>query len=103
MKYIRFIPAFLLGAMLMACNTPKKLYEAQEYDQVIQRFAPDICGGDMNAKRINYVTRQLREHPGLDIQTAFFNAGYRSRATAWRNFKEIVGVTPTEYRQQLFP
>ena len=55
MKYIRFIPAFLLGAMLMACNTPKKLYEAQEYDQVIQRFAPDICGGDMNAKRINYV------------------------------------------------
>ncbi|MBR4561263.1 MAG: hypothetical protein IKO23_05045 [Bacteroidales bacterium] len=55
MKYIRFIHAFLLGAMLMACNTPKKLYEAQEYDQVIQRFAPDICGGDMNAKRINYV------------------------------------------------
>ena len=55
MKYIRFIPAFLLGAMLMACNTPKKLYEAQEYDQVIQRFAPDICGGDMNVKRINYV------------------------------------------------
>ena len=55
MKYIRFTPAFLLGAMLMACNTPKKLYEAREYDQVIQRFAPDICGGDMNAKRINYV------------------------------------------------
>ena len=55
MRYIRLIPALLLGAMLTACNTTKKLYEAQEYDEVIQRVAPDICGGDMNAKRINYV------------------------------------------------
>ena len=55
MKYLRLIPILLLGAMLTACNTTKKLYEAQEYDQVIQRLAPDICDGDMNAKRINYV------------------------------------------------
>lgn len=55
MKYIRLIPALLLGAMLTACNTTKKLYEAQEYDQVIQRVAPDICDGDLNAKQINYV------------------------------------------------
>ena len=55
MKYLRLIPALLFGAMLTACNTTKKLYEAQEYDQVIQRVAPDICDGDMNAKHINYV------------------------------------------------
>lgn len=55
MKYLRLIPALLLGAMLTACNTTKKLYEAQEYDQVIQRVAPDICDGDLNAKQINYV------------------------------------------------
>jgi hypothetical protein len=55
MKYLNLIPAFLLAAMLTACNTPKKLYEAQAYDQVIQRYAPDICDGDMNANRINYV------------------------------------------------
>ena len=55
MKYIRLIPMLLLGAMLTACNTTKKLYEAQEYDQVIQRLAPDICDGDMNANRINMV------------------------------------------------
>ena len=55
MKYLRLIPALLLGAMLTACNTTKKLYEAQEYDQVIQKVAPKICDGDMNAKQINYV------------------------------------------------
>ena len=55
MKYLQLIPALLLGAMLTACNTTKKLYEAQQYDEVIQRVAPDICAGDMNAKHINYV------------------------------------------------
>ena len=55
MKYLRLISALLLAALLASCNTIKKLYEAHEYDQVIQRLAPDICYGDMNAKRINYV------------------------------------------------
>lgn len=55
MKYLRLIPALLLGAMLTACNTTKKLYEAQAYDEVIQRVAPKICDGDMNATQINYV------------------------------------------------
>ena len=55
MKYLRLIPVMLLGALLASCNTTKKLYEAQKYDEVIQRVAPDICHGDKNAKRINYV------------------------------------------------
>ncbi|MBO7617985.1 MAG: hypothetical protein J6T22_12335 [Bacteroidales bacterium] len=55
MRYLRLIPALLLATMLTACNTTKKLYEAQEYDQVIQRLAPDICDGDMNANRITMV------------------------------------------------
>ena len=55
MKYIRLIPALLLGAMLTACNTTKKLYEAQAYDQVIQKVAPKVCGGKLNVDDINYV------------------------------------------------
>ena len=55
MKYLKLIPVLLLAGMLASCNTTKKLYEAQQYDEVIQRVAPDICTGDMNAKHINYV------------------------------------------------
>ena len=55
MKYLRMIPVLLLGAVLTACNTTKKLYEAQQYDQVIQRVAPEVCKGKMNDKDINYV------------------------------------------------
>ena len=55
MKYLKLIPVLLLGAMLTACNTTKKLYEAQQYDQVIQRVAPEVCKGKMNDKDIDYV------------------------------------------------
>jgi len=55
MRYLRLIPALLLSVMLTACNTTRKLYEAKEYDQVIQRLAPDICRGDKNANDINLV------------------------------------------------
>lgn len=55
----------------------------------------------INKLRIQCITDRLRENPRQDIQQLCYDAGYRSRITAWRNFKEITGVTPTEYRQSL--
>jgi len=53
------------------------------------------------SKRIDSVVEQLKKDPMLDVQVAFFNAGFRSRTTAWRNFKELMGVTPSEFRQSI--
>lgn len=53
----------------------------------------------VNRRRVEVVAGLLQKDPDTDIQAAFFNAGFRSRTTAWRHFKEIMGVTPTEYRQ----
>ncbi len=53
MKYVRLIPALLLAVLMASCNTTKKLYEAQEYDQVIQRLAPDATRGYVNGKEMN--------------------------------------------------
>ena len=55
----------------------------------------------INAKRVECVANQIKENPDIDVQTAFFNAGYRSRTTAWRNFKEITGMSPADYRLAL--
>ena len=52
-------------------------------------------------RRVAAVADQLRNDPECDIQEAFFNAGFRSRTTAWRNFKDVMGVTPSEFRQSL--
>lgn len=55
----------------------------------------------LNAKRVAGVAAQIEQDPEIDIQSAFFNAGYRSRTTAWRNFKDIMGQSPAEYKQAL--
>jgi AraC-type DNA-binding domain-containing proteins len=55
----------------------------------------------INGKRVACVASQIKLNPDMDIQCAFFNAGYRSRTTAWRNFKEIIGQSPAEYKNEL--
>ena len=55
----------------------------------------------INQRRIQFVMDSMRENPNLDMQQLCFEAGYRSRTTAWRNFKEITGLTPTEFRVNL--
>ena len=46
MKYTKIIPIMLLGLALTACNTNKKLYEAQRYDELIQKVGPEMCHGN---------------------------------------------------------
>lgn len=53
MRYLRLIPALLLAALLASCNTTKKLYQAQEYDQVIQRLAPEATKGKATLSEMN--------------------------------------------------
>lgn len=55
----------------------------------------------VNAKRVAGVVAQIEANPDIDVQSAFFNAGFRSRTTAWRNFKDITGKSPAEYKQEL--
>ena len=38
--------ALAISALTVSCNTTKKLYEAQQYDQVILTVAPKICQGE---------------------------------------------------------
>lgn len=52
-------------------------------------------------KRIDYVARLLEKNPTQNIKNLFFEAGYRSYPTAWRHFKEIKGMLPTEYAATL--
>lgn len=51
----------------------------------------------VHRRRIDYACQQLRENPQTNLQSLFYDAGYRSRTTAWRHFVDIVGCTPTEF------
>ncbi len=48
-------------------------------------------------RRIDYVVHQLKLNPRADVQELFFRMGYRDRSTAWRNFRKIMGMSPSEF------
>lgn len=50
------LPLVLMTVVLTtSCNTTRKLYEAQAYDEVIMREAPKVCSGRINNKNIGLV------------------------------------------------
>ena len=89
-------PDLSLTAMARLCGT-----NVTYLNRIIHEETGSSFKDLVNSKRIQNVATRLKEDASVDIQDAFFAAGYRSRATAWRNFKEIMGVTPTEFRQRL--
>lgn len=70
------------------------------YLQVAAKYKGYLSAMDMiHHIRIEYVCEQLRTVSSPQIQNIFYDAGYRSRTTAWRNFVNIMGCTPTEFEK----
>ncbi|MBO4893121.1 MAG: helix-turn-helix domain-containing protein [Prevotella sp.] len=51
----------------------------------------------VNSLRIGYVTDELRRNPLQSQRDLFFNAGFRSKTTAYRNFCKYNGQSPSEF------
>lgn len=51
----------------------------------------------MNEKRIAYMAAQLRLDPTQDHKHLYFDVGFRSRHTAYRNFVKFQGSSPTDF------
>ena len=54
----------------------------------------------INSYRINYVKQQLDENSTENLKILFYEAGFRSRITAWRSFSKFLGCSPTEYKNK---
>lgn len=89
-------PNLTLGNLAQSCAT-----NITYLNRVIRENTGNGFKDLVKTKRIECVAKQLEENPDLDLQNAFFNAGYRSRTTAWRNFKDIMGTSPAEFKQGL--
>lgn len=63
--------------------------------------AHTTCAEYINARRVGFIAEELRRRPNQSLQDLYFWAGYRSRQTAVRNFKELMGVSPSAYAESL--
>jgi len=51
----------------------------------------------LNQKRTGYMVNKLRQDPEQDQKPLYFEVGYRSRQTAYRNFVKFVGCSPSDF------
>lgn len=51
----------------------------------------------INALRIHDFIELVNNRKSENLQDAFYTAGFRSRATAIRNFRQVTGMTPSRY------
>ncbi len=51
----------------------------------------------LNKKRIDYMVSQLRRNPHQSHKELYFEAGFRSRHAAYRNFVKFQGCSPTDF------
>lgn len=57
----------------------------------------------LNRKRMAYVVEMMKAHPNYTLEAIAKDCGIGSISTFNRVFKEIFGVSPSEYRNNLIP
>lgn len=70
-------------------TTLASLFKAKGYEGGYREY--------VNRHRIEDFLEIMSQFPNRNMQEVFFIVGYRSRMTAFRNFKEYVGQSPSEY------
>lgn len=89
-------PDFSLQDLIHKTGMSRKAITA-----TVQEMGYDNFPHFMNTLRVKDFIATL-EHGKFDsFQNIFFDVGFRSRATAHRNFKQITGLSPSEYFLQI--
>lgn len=76
----------------------QRLFSNRTYvNEAFKRYSGMTFSEYITKRRIDYVAEELKRHSTANIQELFVDAGYRHRSTAWRHFRELKGVSPTEF------
>lgn len=68
--------------------------------EAIQRQGYEGYTSYINSKRIAEFIQIIEQQGSGNYLQTFFDVGFRSKTTALRNFREFIGMTPSEYFQK---
>lgn len=77
--------------------TTKLRTNRRALNSVVQEMGYDNFPSYINYLRVKDFTEIIENSKDDSFQNIFFNVGFKSRATAHRNFKNIKGLSPSEY------
>lgn len=69
----------------------------RQLTMAIKQLGYDSYPDMINRRRVTYIQEQLQTDPTQNLQDLFYDAGYRSRTSAWRNFTAITSCSPSDF------
>lgn len=69
--------------------------------KIMKLYAGTNLNGYINALRLEYAARLMRERADLPMKAVALDSGFRSLRTFYRLFIKRFGMTPTRYKDEL--
>ncbi|MBQ1886503.1 MAG: helix-turn-helix domain-containing protein [Bacteroidales bacterium] len=66
---------------------------------IIKSLSGENFSNLINSYRIRYAQKLMKEHPEMNITEIAEECGFSSRSAFYRNFKDITGQSPTEWKR----
>jgi AraC-like DNA-binding protein len=74
---------------------------ARRLSEAINAVHRESFSRRMNRLRVEEAKRLLRDRPDLSIYAVMLDAGFRTKSSFNREFRMLVGTSPSEYRQRI--
>ncbi|MCW8093340.1 helix-turn-helix domain-containing protein [Alteromonas sp. ASW11-130] len=72
--------------------------QVREISRAVNLVAGKSFNEYINCYRVNYVCEKIKQGNSHSLTQLFHDAGFSSKASFNKSFKQVVGVTPSEYR-----
>ena len=80
-------------------NTRRRLATNRTYiSAIIKSLSGDSFSALVNGYRIRYAQKLMKEHPDMSITEIAAESGFSSRSAFYRNFKDITGMSPAQWK-----
>ena len=66
---------------------------------IIKSLSGDSFSTLVNGYRVRYAQKLMQEHPKMSVTEIAEESGFSSRSAFYRNFKDITGLSPAEWKR----
>ena len=66
---------------------------------IVKSLSGDNFSNMINGYRIRYAQKLMLEHPEKSVTEIAEESGFSSRSAFYRNFKEMTGMSPAEWKK----
>ena len=68
---------------------------------IIKSLSGENFSNLINGYRVRYAQKLMKEHPEMSISEIATESGFSSRSAFYRNFKDVTGLNPADWKKQV--